>query len=314
VIKSGGLVAFPTETVYGLGANALDSAAVRRIFAAKGRPADNPLIIHINEKADLLKLVSAIPQKAELLIDTFMPGALTLVLPGNGVIPPEATGGLDTVAVRIPADETARNLLKRSGVPIAAPSANSSGKPSPTLMRHVLDDLDGIIDAVIDGGAAVLGLESTVLDMTEEVPRLLRPGMVTREMLEAVIGNICADAQMNPAKPKSPGMKYKHYAPKAKVILFTPTEANIADINETARNSPSKIGIFTSSDYAEAYRYGKVTVSGSLNDPATIAANLFKSLREFDYLGVDTIYAEIIPESGAGAAVMNRLRKAAGCS
>jgi L-threonylcarbamoyladenylate synthase len=314
IIKSGGLAAFPTETVYGLGANALDAEAVKKIFQAKGRPTDNPLIIHIAGKADLERIVSHIPapERTEMLINAFWPGALTLILPSNGVIPPEATGGLDSVAVRLPSCETALALIKAAGVPIAAPSANSSGKPSPTLASHVMDDLNGKIDAVIDGGAALLGLESTVIDMTGSEPCLLRPGLITKEMIEGVIGSINVGGLTDGEKPKSPGLKYKHYAPKAQVILFEPTMLNIAEINRKARSSKVKTGIFTSSQYSKLYANGRVIVSGDLNEPKTIAANLFKALREFDYMGVNTIYAEIIPEDGEGAAIMNRLRKAAG--
>jgi L-threonylcarbamoyladenylate synthase len=309
IIKSGGLVAFPTETVYGLGANALDADAVNKIYRAKGRPADNPLIIHINDTYNLKPITHNLSVNAQTLMDEFWPGALTLVLPTSGLIPPQATAGLPSVAVRMPQNEVALELIRLAGVPIAAPSANTAGKPSPTLVRHVLEDLDGKIDAVIDGGETVLGIESTVIDVTVDPPRLLRPGTVTKEMLEAVIGEVRQGTSNTSGSPVSPGMKYKHYSPKAKVVLFNPTTAEIEKINNLANK---KTGIFAPVQNAGRYLGGTVIVSGNLDEPSTIAANLYKSLREFDYRGVDTIYAEVIPTSGTGAAIMNRLRKAAG--
>jgi len=308
IIKRGGLVALPTETVYGLGANALDSKALKKIFAAKNRPMDNPLIVHLADTADLPKVVASIPPKAQMLVNAFMPGALTIILSSNGIVPSEATGGLDSVAVRIPSNNTMRDIIRASGVPIAAPSANSSGKPSPTLASHVIEDLSGKIDAVVDGGPALFGLESTVIDMTGE-PCLLRPGMITKEMIEAVIGAVSTiNYSIGSEPPKSPGMKYRHYAPKAPVFLFHPTLDAMNIINQ---KSGVKTGIFVSKQNSVHFQNGEVIISGDLDDPKTIAASLFRALREFDFLGVDEIYAEIISEAGEGAAIMNRLRKAA---
>ena len=308
IIKNGGLVALPTETVYGLGANALDANAVKKIFAAKNRPMDNPLIVHLADASDLMRVAANIPPKAEKLINAFWPGALTIILPSNGVVPPETTGGLCSVAVRVPLNRVAREVIRMAGVPVAAPSANSSGKPSPTLAIHVKEDLDGKIDAIIDGGAATLGLESTVIDLTGE-PCLLRPGMITKEMIEDVIGAVNIGGIIDDTEsPKSPGMKYRHYAPKAPVFLFEPTIEAMHEINKKANY---KTGIFVSKQNAEIFRNGRIIVSGDLNDPKTIAANLFKALREFDFIGVNEIYAEIISDTGEGVAIMNRLQKAA---
>jgi L-threonylcarbamoyladenylate synthase len=295
IIKSGGLVAFPTETVYGLGANALDEAACGRIYTAKNRPADNPLIVHVNADFDLDRLVRSIPHGARILMKAFWPGPLTLVLKARpGVF---SYGYEDTIALRCPNNITARLLIHHSGVPIAAPSANISGRPSPTSADHVLADLNGKIEMVLDGGPAKHGLESTVVDFSGETPKILRPGSVTKEMIESEIGPItglsgdCAD------KPKSPGLKYSHYAPKANLTLVVgQKEPAAAKIKELMQNSKAANPV--------------VLEIGSTAEE--IAANLFAALRDCDTAGRDEIFIQSIPEAGLGAAVMNRLKKAAG--
>lgn len=318
IIKNGGLVAFPTETVYGLGANALISDAVKGIYAAKGRPSDNPLIVHINDIDTLNLIAKNISNKAMLLIDKFWPGPLTIIFDKTDVIPKETAGGLDTVAVRMPKNEIAKLLIDKSGVPIAAPSANLSGKPSPTKASHVIDDLNGKVNAIIDGGSSDIGLESTVIDMSTDIPCILRPGAITKSMIESVIGNVILDKNLlnEHEKPKSPGMKYKHYAPDADIILVQGNNINnvVNKIIELSNSYTNKnIGIICTEETKDFYKnYNNVISLGSKNNTETIAKNLFDTFREFNKLNVDIIFAEGLPEENLELAIMNRLKKASG--
>jgi L-threonylcarbamoyladenylate synthase len=321
VLRGGGLVAFPTETVYGLGANALDERAVLKIFEVKQRPADNPLIVHIAEIEDIYVLVGYLPPKAEDLMRRFWPGPLTLLLPRSELVPDVTTAGLSTVAVRMPSHPIARMLIKEADVPVAAPSANLSGRPSPTTASHVLEDLAGKIEVVIDGGEVEFGLESTILDLTSAPPTLLRPGPITVEELREILGEIKIHPVAKAEEPiekviaLSPGMKYRHYAPRAKVIVVEGSiDAVVGKIQELAMEymrRGKKVGIMATAE--NAHNYGlHVKVVGERQRPKTIARNLFKILREFDEEGVDIVIAEGIEPVGVGLAIMNRLRKAAG--
>lgn len=324
LIQEGGLVAFPTETVYGLGANALDREAAKKIYAAKGRPSDNPLIVHIGRKEELEILVKKVPEAGKRLMDAYWPGPLTMIFPKSDLVPDETTGGLDTVAVRMPSDRIASRLIELAGVPIAAPSANTSGRPSPTLAEHVYQDMDGRIDMLIDGGPVGIGVESTIVDVSGPVPVLLRPGAVTMEMLEAVVGKLDTDqAVLGPVsdkiKPKAPGMKYRHYAPRAQMILVVQDpearEAVTETINRLAAekmNQGFRVGIICTEETFDQYPKGMVKSLGFRSKEETIAHNLFAVLREFDDLEADYIYSECFPESHLGQAIMNRLSKAAG--
>ncbi|MGI6575439.1 MAG: L-threonylcarbamoyladenylate synthase [bacterium] len=322
IIRAGGLVAFPTETVYGLGANALDPEAVAKIFLAKGRPGDNPLIVHIARVEELTSLVKEVPTAAEVLIEHFWPGPLTLILPKQDHIPAQTTAGLETVAVRMPAHPVALALIDLAGVPIAAPSANLSGKPSPTTAQHVYTDLVGRIDMVIDGGSTDVGVESTVLDITADPPVLLRPGGVTVEDLREFLPAVKVDESIETAlstgdyKPRSPGMKYTHYAPDAEVtVVEGPVEAVQAKIKELAalyRSQGLKVGIMATDETAAAYKEGEVLVVGARDALASVAANLYDCFRRFNQRKVDLILAEGFDAMGLGLAIMNRLRRAAG--
>ena len=321
ILKNGGLVAFPTETVYGLGANGLDEKACKRIYEAKGRPSDNPLILTIGDLDGLYKIVGKVTENAKKIIDAFWPGPITLVLPKADCVPETVTGGLNTVAVRYPSNKIARELIKIAGIPVAAPSANSSGKPSPTRASHVEFDLNGKIEMIIDGGAADWGLESTILDVSEDKPVLLRPGAVTQDMIEDVVGEIDVDPAVYSKPdgnivPKAPGMKYKHYSPSAKVILVSGSMENvISTINEkisTDEKNGLRVGVMATTQTKDRYIGGEVLVVGDRTKPETIGANLFKILRKFDFIGVDIVYSEVFDEDGEGAAIMNRLNKAAG--
>ncbi|MDD4600058.1 Threonylcarbamoyl-AMP synthase [bioreactor metagenome] len=319
ILTGGGLVAFPTETVYGLGANGLDAEATGGIYRAKGRPSDNPLILHIAEQAALQQLVTTITPSAKALIDQYWPGPLTVVLPRAAIIPDVITGGLDTVAVRMPDSVVARELIALAGVPIAAPSANTSGRPSPTSAQMVITDLGGKIDAVIDAGPCTVGVESTVVDCTTPVPTLLRPGGITLEMLIATLGAVDIDQALmtKEAIPRSPGMKYTHYAPQAPMTLL---EGQPDKVAEALRQQVDKaiaegktVGAVVSQETAVHLNPAvKAAIYGLRCDAATIAANLYAALRYFDEQPVDVIFAEGISEKGLGLAVMNRLRKASG--
>ena len=319
LIQAGELVAFPTETVYGLGANGLSGDAVAKIFAAKGRPADNPLIEHIAKKSDVRQLWSRMPKQAQILMDTFWPGPLTLVAPKSDIVPDEVTAGLNTVAVRLPQNKTARALIAKAGVPIAAPSANRSGKPSPTTAQHVLDDLGERIPLIIDGGPCKYGVESTVLSLVGE-PTILRPGAITREMLAALIGEVrVSESILNPMKAgevaASPGMKYQHYAPNAEVVvvLGTPEQAakRINALYREAEAEGKSVEIAATKQTKQFYRDKRNTVLGDRDEPETLCANLFSALREMD-TRAELILAEGIPAEDEGLAYMNRLLRAAG--
>ena len=323
IIRNGGLVAFPTETVYGLGGNGLDPQASQKIYAAKGRPSDNPLILHIAKIEQLHEVVSEIPEAATTLAEAFWPGPLTMIFKKADCVPYETTGGLDTVAVRMPQHMGALQFLEEAGVPVAAPSANTSGRPSPTLAKHVIEDLDGKIDMIIDGGEVGIGFESTIVDVTEEIPVILRPGFITQKMLQEIVGEV----QMDPAlmqvsgdeKPKAPGMKYRHYAPKAEMTLYQgDTEDVIAHINreiaayvENGTYRPEEIGILATTESADRYPMGQVVVAGSREED-TEGKYLYDALRRFDELHVKRILSETFFDSAKEEAVMNRLKKAAG--
>lgn len=321
ILQEGGLVAFPTETVYGLGGNGLDGAACEKIYLAKGRPSDNPLILHISEFEELNAIVREISPAAKKLMDAFWPGPLTMVFPKADIVPAKATGGLDTVAVRFPSHPVARAIIRAAGLPIAAPSANSSGKPSPTRASHVEFDLNGKIDMIVDGGAAEWGLESTIVDVSGDVPMILRPGAVTKEMMEEVVGTVEIDPAIltKPAadlKPKAPGMKYTHYSPKAEVVLVKGERQAVADeINRLAALDMSegrKTGVMATEETKDLYHADIILSLGSRERPEEIGANLFKLLRKFDFLGAEKVYSEVFSEEGEGMAIMNRLNKAAG--
>lgn len=320
IIKKGGLVAFPTETVYGLGGDALNKESSKKIYAAKGRPSDNPLIVHIGCMEDLYSIVKYIPEEAELLAEAFWPGPLTMIFEKSDKVPFETTGGLSTVAVRMPKDPIALEFIKQSGGYVAAPSANISGKPSPTLAKYVMEDMDGRIDAVIDGGEAVIGLESTIVDLTGEAPMILRPGYITREMLLEVLHRVDEDETMmnvtEDAKPKAPGMKYRHYAPKGMLtIIAGDGEKVVQEINrrtEEAMAQGKKTGVIATTENFSFYRADVIKNAGDRNDEAAIAKELYRILREFDDEDVEVIYSESFDEGGIGQAIMNRLLKAAG--
>ena len=320
VIRNGGLVAFPTETVYGLGADALLPEGAKRIYAAKGRPSDNPLIVHIADFDALEKITTEIPDQARALADAFWPGPLTMIFHKSDAVPYETTGGLDTVAVRMPSHPAALALIRESGGYIAAPSANTSGRPSPTLAEHVATDLDGKIPLILDGGAVGIGIESTIIDLSEEVPMILRPGYITREMLSQVIGEVKDDpgfAEVDSGvRPKAPGMKYKHYAPKADLTLISGAEAQVVNkINELTRADQAegkKVGIICTDETCEQYCGDIIKSIGSRKDEDSIAHHLYAILREFDDLNVDRIYSESYSTPRIGQAIMNRLLKAAG--
>ncbi|WIV12204.1 L-threonylcarbamoyladenylate synthase [Proteiniborus sp. MB09-C3] len=320
IIKNGGTVAFPTETVYGLGANALEEAAVKSIYLAKGRPQDNPLIVHISSISQLEGLVEAIPQQAYILMEKFWPGPLTLIFRRTNKIPDIITGGLSTVAIRMPNHNIALELIRYSKLPIAAPSANTSGKPSPTNSSHVIHDLSGKIDMIIDGGSTGVGLESTVLDISGDVPTILRPGGITIEDLLTVLPKVEYDKAIEMTNtniiPKSPGQKYKHYSPDAKMVIVRGNiEKIIQRTTELCREYEAlgmNVGIMATKQTYEKYQNNNILIVGDRELPETIAANLFNVLREFDKIKVDIIIAEAVEEKGIGKAIMNRMKKAAG--
>lgn len=320
ILRNGGLVAFPTETVYGLGADALNAGAAQKIYAAKGRPSDNPLIVHITELEDLKKITADIPDEAFAIADKYWPGPLTMIFEKTDAVPYGTTGGLDTVAVRMPSDEIARAVIKAGGGYIAAPSANTSGRPSPTTAGHVEEDLSGKIEMIIDGGPVDIGVESTILDMTVTPPMILRPGAVTKEMLEELIGRVDEDqAAFEPgskARPKAPGMKYRHYAPQAELSIVEGDMDQVVDaINKMALEKTAegfKVGIIGTRETVGRYTCGDVKSIGTREDEATIAVHLYGILREFDQDRADYIYSESFATDGMGSAIMNRLLKAAG--
>lgn len=321
LIRAGELVAFPTETVYGLGADALHPEASKKIYAAKGRPSDNPLIVHIARFEELEYIAKEVPVQARVLADAFWPGPLTMIVWKNDKVPYETTGGMETVAVRMPNHPVALELIRESGCLIAAPSANTSGKPSPTEAAHVALDMDGRIPMILDGGPVGIGIESTIIDLTEDIPMILRPGYITKEMLEKALGEevridpgiIASDSER---KPKAPGMKYKHYAPKADLILVEgETDHVVAEINRltaACQKEGKKVGIIATDETKECYGSDYTMSIGARADEDAIARHLYKILREFDDLNVDVIYSESFATPRIGQAIMNRLLKAAG--
>lgn len=316
ILRAGGLVAFPTETVYGLGADGLNEEAARKIYAAKGRPSDNPLIVHIADTEALNEIVQEIPKTAEKLAEAFWPGPLTMIFRKKENVPLGTTGGLSTVAVRMPSDEIARELIRQGGGYIAAPSANVSGRPSPTTAQHVYEDLNGRIPMILDGGPVPIGLESTIIDLTEECPVILRPGYITLSMIREVIGEVQVDQGLieenASVRPKAPGMKYRHYAPKAELLIVEgPTDQVIAYINGQCCDS-GKTGVICTVETKTCYPGKVVKCIGSRKDERSIASHLFQVLREFDEEEVDRIYSESFHTPGLGQAIMNRLLKAAG--
>ena len=320
ILMAGGLVAFPTETVYGLGGNALDEKAAEKIYAAKGRPSDNPLIIHIAEISALDRIVKEVPAKAKKLAEKFWPGPLTMIFSKSDQVPYGTTGGLDTVAVRMPAHPIALALIRAGGGYVAAPSANLSGRPSPTESAHVEEDLAGRIEMILDGGPVGIGLESTIVDFTEEIPVILRPGYINQEMLENVIGEVRMDRALiapdSKVRPKAPGMKYRHYAPKADLtVIEGEPEAVRKKIREMAGEKIRegfRVGIIATDESISAYPEGIVKSIGIRAQEETIAQRLFGLLREFDEIGVAYIFSESFDTPRMGTAIMNRLRKAAG--
>ena len=320
ILKNGGLVAFPTETVYGLGGDGLNRESSKKIYAAKGRPSDNPLIIHIVDMEALPYIVSEVSPEVEKVAAAFWPGPLTMILPKSDNVPDETTGGLKTVAVRMPSHKVARKLIEYAGGYVAAPSANASGKPSPTVAKYVIEDMDGRIDMIIDGGEVGIGLESTIIDMTVNPPQILRPGFITEAMLAEVLGDVDVDKTIfsNDSKlaPKAPGMKYRHYAPKGQLtIVAGESEKVVGYINEMSREAQKdgkKVGIIGSEEFLAQYQADSVKSAGSRDDEHAIAHNLYRILREFDDENMEVIYSESFDNGGMGQAIMNRLLKAAG--
>ncbi len=355
ILKEGGLVAFPTETVYGLGGNALDAGAARRIYEAKGRPSDNPLIAHISSMEELPFLVREVPEAGRILAEKFWPGPLTMIFPKSERVPLGTTGGLDTVAVRMPDDAVARKLIGLAGVPVAAPSANLSGRPSPTTADHVWQDLQGKIEMIVDGGPVGIGVESTIVDVTGPVPVILRPGFITREMLDALFNHVEIDpAIIGPMKegvrPRAPGMKYRHYAPKGQLTLVELSEETVRELDTPGSRlhertvemmksrgisravdlesvyMASQVDRLAAEKEKEGYRTGVICTEesravytarikrsiGRRADADSVAHNLYAVLREFDDLGVDYIFSESFARDHLGQAIMNRLSKAAG--
>lgn len=320
ILRRGGLVAFPTETVYGLGANALDEEAAKKTYAAKGRPSDNPLIVHIARMEDLPGIVTDIPEAVDKIAAAFWPGPLTMIFNKKEIVPYGTTGGLDTVAVRMPDDAITLELIKAAGGYVSGPSANTSGRPSPTTAQHVAEDLNGKIDMILDGGGVQIGVESTILDMTVNPPMILRPGAITKEMLEELIGEVTVDQAIlnenSKVAPKAPGMKYRHYAPKADMVLVEgePEDAvrAIQILSANAALEGKRVGIVATTESAGRYQADIVKCIGSRNDKKSVAQGLYRILREFDEAQVDYIYSEVFPDEGIGTAIMNRLGKAAG--
>lgn len=320
ILKAGGLVAFPTETVYGLGGNALDPQASMKIYAAKGRPSDNPLIVHIAELEQLEKITTEIPEGARILAEKYWPGPLTMILPKADIVPRETTGGLDSVAVRFPSDRVAQELIKAGGGFVAAPSANTSGRPSPTMAEHVEEDLGDAIDMIIDGGQVGIGLESTIVDFTEDVPVVLRPGYISLEMLQETLGDVRMDKGLlitdSSVHPKAPGMKYRHYAPKADLSIIEGNEEDVvACINHLTDEAVAKglkVGVIATDETKARYVHADVLSIGSREEEETIAHHLYEVLRDFDDDRVDVIYSEAFYTPKMGQAIMNRLLKAAG--
>lgn len=308
VLRDGHTVAFPTETVYGLGADATNAHAVKKIFIAKGRPQDNPLIAHVASKAQLLTLISDLPTYAEKLIDAFSPGPITFVLPSNGVCAHNVTAGLETVAVRIPDHPVALQLLTKFNGPVAAPSANISGKPSPTTADHVWSDLAGKIAGILDGGPTGVGMESTVLDCTEAIPQILRPGAISEEQIREVVGEVATVTEENKAHVKSPGTKYKHYAPDVPLWIVSGSVQFMQEVIDEQQARSQRVGVLASSQIAKALVANQKFALGE--SPREIATHLYEGLRTFTKENTDLIVCESFPEKGIGQALMNRIKKA----
>ena len=321
IIKSGGLVAFPTETVYGLGGDALNSDSSKKIYAAKGRPSDNPLIVHISKMDDLYKIAKYVPDEAKILAEKYWPGPLTMIFEKKDIVPYETTGGLDTVAVRFPSHPVAQIFIEKSGGFVAAPSANLSGRPSPTTAQHVKEDMSGRIDMIIDSGACNIGLESTIIDFTQNTPMMLRPGYISEEMLRQVLGEVDKDPAVfgdtvTDALPKAPGMKYRHYAPKGQLSIVSGDVDTVSDFIrnriDTKKNGV-RIGVITCSDKKQMYEGADfIGDIGNRDDECTIASRLYDILRACDEYEIDEIYSEEFDTPQLGLAIMNRLIKAAG--
>lgn len=317
-IKDGGLVAFPTETVYGLGGDGLNEVAAKNIYLAKGRPSDNPLILHINDQKMLSRIVSKVTPMAKKIMTAFCPGPITIILPKSDIVPKAVTGGLDTIAVRMPDNDIARALIKYADTPIAAPSANISGRPSPTTAQAVYKDLQSRIDMVLDGGACQFGVESTIVDCTEDIPIILRPGAITKEMLEEIFPVVKIDKAIVGANvvPKAPGMKYKHYAPKVDMILIEgdnkKMSSSIEEILHKYENEGKKVGLLVSDEVANELNHQNTFSYGSQENLAQIASEIYEGLRYFDDKDVDIILAQGTTDKGIGLAIMNRLHKASG--
>lgn len=321
VLKDGGLVAFPTETVYGLGGDALNPESAKKIYEAKGRPSDNPLIVHIADFDDIHKIVSGLTDEAVKIAEAFWPGPLTMILGKADCVPYETTGGLETVAVRMPSDPVARKLIKYGGGFVAAPSANISGRPSPTNAKYVIEDMMGRIDVIIDGGDGDIGLESTIVDLTVSPPQILRPGYITNDMISKVLGTGVEDditilTDDSGQAPKAPGMKYRHYAPRGELtIVEGPPEAVVEYINSQsakAIDSGERVGIIATDEQRDKYIANVIKSVGSKDDEAGVGRHLYTVLREFDDENVTKIYSESFDKNGFGQAIMNRLLKAAG--
>ena len=320
VIRRGGLVAFPTETVYGLGGNGLNPHSSKSIYAAKGRPSDNPLIIHICNMKDLGLIVEEIPKDVFRLAEAFWPGPLTIIMKKSDLVPKETTGGLDTVAVRMPSHPVALKFIEYAGGYVAAPSANVSGRPSPTKAKYVIEDMTGRIDMILDGDGIDIGLESTIVDMTTEIPMILRPGYITKDMLEKVLGEVSVDQTILDINckepPKAPGMRYRHYAPKGQLtIVEGEADKTIETINQLTREAHSKgekVGVIGTEETKDKYLGDSVKSVGKRSDEESIARTLYTILREFDDEDISVIYSESFSECTMGQAIMNRLLKAAG--
>lgn len=317
LLSEGKTVIFPTETVYGLGANALDENAVKKIYEAKGRPSDNPLIVHIYNKEEVYDLANDVSEKAEVVMDKFWPGPITIILNKKSIVPKTTSGGLNTVAIRMPSHKIAREIIKQAGVPIAAPSANISGRPSPTKAKHVQEEMDGRVDGIVLGGNSNFGLESTVLDLTGDIPMILRPGSITKENLEDILGEVAIDPSLSKKednkKAKAPGMKYTHYAPDADVYIVSGTQDDvIIKINNLIQDNIKKglkTGVMCLDKNKDKYNGEVVGLGNTLEE---VGSKLFDVLREMDKRNVDIIYSEEFETTGLGQAIMNRLLKSAG--
>lgn len=321
ILQNGGLVAFPTETVYGLGGDALSPEASSKIYAAKGRPSDNPLIVHIADIESLYKVADNVPEKGLKLAKAFWPGPLTLIFKKKDIVPFSTTGGLDTVAVRMPEHDVARELIRQSGVLVAAPSANTSGRPSPTKAEHVMEDLNGRIDMIIDGGSVGIGIESTIVDVSADIPVILRPGYITKDMLEKVVGEVAVDPAIESRVmkkdivAKAPGMKYRHYAPKGQLsIVEGDMAAVVSKINQLVYEKSSagyKAAVIATDETKDKYKCDIIKIIGSRSCEGSIAAGLYDILREMDKINAEYIYTESFEDDGLGRAIMNRMLKAA---